>query len=119
MGVDNHCVLSCVQPGIKIMNEDPNRNHYYKKVFTLGQIVTSEVDLGKLFDVIIDQINQIMQTEICSVFLYDPETDELYSQVSTDVEKNEIRISIDYGICGWVYQNKKTHLFSYLPPEKI
>lgn len=87
-----------------------DRNHYYKQIFELGQIVTSEVDLGKLFHVIIDQINQIMQTQVCSVFLHDPETDELYSQVSTDVKKNEIRISSNSGICGWVFQNRETQI---------
>ncbi len=92
------------------MNDDSNSNHYYKKIFKLGQIVTSEVDLDKLFHVIIDQINQIMQTEICSVFLHDSEADELYSQVSTDVKKNEIRIPINHGICGWVFQNRKTQI---------
>lgn len=82
----------------------------YKKLFELGQIVTSEVDLDKLIHVIIDQIKQIMQTQICSVFLHDPETDELYSQVSTDVKKNEIRTSSSHGICAWVFQNRESQI---------
>lgn len=94
------------------MNYNPNKYLCYKKIFKLGQIVTSEVDLEKLFSIIIYEINQIMDTETCSVFLYDPETEELYSQVSTDIKKNEIRIPSDQGVTGWVFNNRKIQIIT-------
>ena len=47
-----------------------------------------------------------MNTEQGSVFMFDAKNDELWSLVSTDLEKNEIRIPRSYGIAGWVFQNK-------------
>jgi len=83
-----------------------DKYNYYKQIVELGQVITSEINLDKLFHVIMEQINQIMQTERCSIFLHDPDKDELYSHVSTDLKKNEIRISTSHGISGWVFQNQ-------------
>jgi len=78
----------------------------YKILNELGLMVTSEINLDKLFQVIMDQTNLIMNTERCSVFMHDPQTDELWTLVSTDLGKNEVRIPADHGIAGWVYRYK-------------
>jgi len=78
----------------------------HKMLFELGQIITSEMNLDALFEVIMEQTNRIMDTERCSVFLFDPETDQLWALVSTDLAKNEIRIPTNHGVAGWVFQNK-------------
>ena len=88
------------------MSSDKNQEHYYRQIFKLGQIITSETNLDRLLPVIMEQINQIMQTQRCSVFLHDVDNDELYCQVSTDLKKDEIRISTSHGLAGWVFQNK-------------
>jgi K+-sensing histidine kinase KdpD len=77
-----------------------------KKLFELGQIVTSEMKIDALFGLIIEQINQFMNTERSSVFMYDSQDDQLWSLVSTDLGKNEIRFPTSYGVAGWVFQNK-------------
>ncbi len=78
----------------------------YKKLIELGQIITSEMNFDSLLKLIIEQTNQFMNTEQGSVFMFDAKNDELWSLVSTDLEKNEIRIPRSYGIAGWVFQNK-------------
>ena len=78
----------------------------HKMLFDLGQMITSEMNLDKLFELIIEQINQFMRTERCSVFLYDDKKDQLWSLVSTELKRNEIRIPTSYGVAGWVFQNK-------------
>jgi len=40
-------------------------------VFQVGQIITSEINMDVLFDVIMDQTNRIMGTERSTVFLHD------------------------------------------------
>ncbi len=80
--------------------------HLYKILNELGLMVTSEINLDDLFGVIMDQTNLIMNTERCSVFLHDPKSDELWTLVSTDLGKNEIRIPAEQGIAGWVYRFK-------------
>lgn len=77
-----------------------------KMLLELGQIITSEINLEALFDLIMRQTNLIMNTELCSVFMFDKEKEELWSLVSTDLEKDEIRIPANQGITGWVFQDK-------------
>jgi len=78
----------------------------HRMLFELGQIMTSEMDLDALFPLIIEQTNQLMNTEKASVFLIDPAGEQLWSMVSTDLKKDEVRIPKDSGVAGWVFQNK-------------
>lgn len=77
-----------------------------KLLLDLGQIITSEMNLDALFEVIMHQTNEFMNTERCSVFMFDAKKKQLWSLVSTDLKKNEVRIPADYGVAGWVFQNK-------------
>jgi signal transduction histidine kinase len=78
----------------------------YAKLLRVGQIITSEMNLEALFPLIIQHTNSIMNTQASSIFLYDKKPNELWSLVSTDLKKNEIRIPATYGIAGWVFQNR-------------
>jgi signal transduction histidine kinase len=78
----------------------------YGKLLQVGQIITSEMNLEALFPLIIQHTNGIMDTQTSSIFLYDRKPNELWSLVSTDLKKNEIRIPATYGIAGWVFQNR-------------
>ncbi len=83
-----------------------NHLHHYTQLFHVGQIITSEINMDVLFEVIMDQTNQIMDSERCTIFLYDDKPKRLWSLVATGMKKNEISIPHDYGIAGWVFQNK-------------
>ena len=78
----------------------------YAKLLQVGQIITSEINLEALFPLIIQHTNSIMDTQASSIFLYDQKSNELWSLVSTDLKKSEIRIPATYGIAGWVFQNR-------------
>ena len=82
------------------------KNNDYRKLFYLGQIITSETQLDKLLDTIMIQVNNIMSTQRSTVFLYDKVKDELWSLVATGIDKSEIRIPSNSGIAGWVFYNK-------------
>lgn len=84
-----------------------NLNTHYQQLFSLGQIITSEINMDTLFEVIIEQTNKIMEVERSTVFLYDSQSNELWSFVATGMKRDEIRISRDFGITGWVFQNKE------------
>jgi len=87
----------------KMLNDEIDRQ---KKLLELAQIITSEINLEALFELIILKTNAFMNTEQCSVFLFDSTSEELWALVSTDQKKNEIRIHANQGIAGWVFQNK-------------
>ena len=83
-----------------------DQNHQYKQLLNVGQIITSEMNMDVLFQIIMDQTNQIMGTERSTVFLFDKEPNELWSLVATGMGENEIRIKADSGVAGWVLKSK-------------
>jgi GAF domain-containing protein len=72
----------------------------YQRLLEMGEIITSEMNLDTLFPVIADQVNRVLNTERCSVFLHDEKREELWSLVSTDLRKGEIRIPASEGVAG-------------------
>jgi signal transduction protein with GAF and PtsI domain len=106
--------VSTLQPGyIHMRNigrrkEDKtlrDRIRKLKQLLVVCQFITSEINLHALFEVIMDQTNQIMGTQRSTVFLYDTTYEELWSLVATGMRKNEIRIPSNCGVAGWVFQN--------------
>ena len=83
------------------------QNERFTQLFEVGKTVTSEIELEVLVPLVMDQTNTIMGTQRSSVFLYDKETDELWSLVATGMEDSEIRIPADKGVAGWVFKQKE------------
>jgi signal transduction histidine kinase len=78
----------------------------YQMICELGQLVTSEMNLDALFELIMEQTRKIMNSERASVFLHDAHGDQLYCWASIDLKRNAIRISTDCGVAGWVFRTK-------------
>lgn len=78
----------------------------YKMICELGQMVTSEMNLESLFDLVMRQTAAIMSSERASVFLYDAAGDYLWSRASTDLTSNAVCISPHCGIAGWVFRSQ-------------
>ncbi len=78
----------------------------YKKAFHVGQVITSAVDRDLLFEVIIHQTNEVLESIRSTVFLHDDKADQLWSLVGVGLKKREIRIPSDYGVAGWVFQHR-------------
>jgi hypothetical protein len=57
------------------------------KLFSIGQLITSEMNFDVLFDLIADQAKMIMDAERCSVFLADEPGTRLTAFVSTLLTK--------------------------------
>ncbi len=78
----------------------------YSRLIQAGQIITAELNVDALFDVISDQTGKILDVERCSIFLVDEDQQNLCSFVAADMESNQIQFSTDQGIAGWVYCNR-------------
>jgi len=87
----------------RVMRERLGR---YKKAFHVGRVIASEMDRDRLFEVVIYQTNEVMESIRSTVFLHDPKADQLWSLVGVGVKKREIRIPSDYGVAGWVFQHR-------------
>ncbi|MDZ7696367.1 MAG: GAF domain-containing sensor histidine kinase [Deltaproteobacteria bacterium] len=84
----------------------------YRVLLELGKVIVSEMDLEALFDVVVNRTRVFMDTEGCSVFMLDRVNNQLWSRVSTDLKKNEIRFPADQGIAGWVTQHQEPLLIN-------
>ena len=69
----------------------------HQMLLELGKLIVSEMDMDTLFEVIVNETRRLMETEECSVFMFDKEKNQLWSRVSTDFKKNEIRFPADHG----------------------
>ena len=78
----------------------------YLRVFQIGQIITSEINFDRLFKLIIEQTNEIMNSANCSIFLIDETEQNLRAFISTDLKNDDIHIPKDHGIAGWVFRNR-------------
>ena len=78
------------------------------KLKQVGQVITCTQNRDDLFEILMAQINQIMETERCTVFVLDEKDEMLWSFVVMGMKKETIRISINDGITGWVFQNRRT-----------
>ena len=78
----------------------------YSRLIQAGQIITSELNVDALFDVISDQTGKILDVERCSIFLIDENQQNLCSFVAADMESDQIQFSTDQGIAGWVFCNR-------------
>ena len=84
----------------------------HQMLVELGKVIVSEINMDTLFEVIVSQTRGFMGTEGCSVFMFDKEKNELWSRVSTDLKKDEIRFPSDQGIAGWVFQHQQPLLIN-------
>eukprot|EP00913_Durusdinium_trenchii_P010863 g10192.t1 len=64
-------------------------------------------DLDKILQTITAGACEALSCERASLYLYDDDQQELYTRVVTELEIEEIRSSIDFGITGWVARRKQ------------
>jgi signal transduction histidine kinase len=68
----------------------------------VGSALTSSLDLAHVLQVIIEGVNSLLETERTSIFLIDPNTNELVLRYSTEGDA-DIRLPAPWqGIAGWV-----------------
>ena len=72
----------------------------------MGQVIASEMDPDRLFRVIREQTDGVMDIERSRVFLHDADQDRLWSAPSAGARQGEVRLPTDSGVPGWVFQNK-------------
>lgn len=66
------------------------------------QSLSSALELGQLLKIIVTKTSEAMNCERCTLFVVDPETDELWSRVAQGDDIKEIRLPKGSGIVGHV-----------------
>ena len=79
----------------------------YRLAKELSQLFDLEGNIDTVLSVSMHNLNQFMESERSSVFLFDPLKEQLTSFSSLDLEKDEIRIPKSLGVAGWVFEHCK------------
>jgi len=69
--------------------------------------LAGQLDLDQVLETITDDVCEALDCERASLFLYDEDREELYTQVVTELEIEEIRTPIENGITGWVARRRQ------------
>jgi class 3 adenylate cyclase/putative methionine-R-sulfoxide reductase with GAF domain len=77
-----------------------------KKLYAVGQIITSEMNMDRLFELIMSETNQIIDSERSSVFLYDEKRGDLFTLIATGMTQDKLRIPSTSGIAGHVFTTR-------------
>ena len=81
------------------------------KLLEINSIINSTLDIGKLLNIIMEIIKDIMNAEASTLFLYEEKTQDLVFKVALGEAGKELtekhRIKIGQGIAGWVAEKRK------------
>ena len=87
------------------MKESMTRS--YRLAKELSQLFDLEGKIDTMLSVSMYYLNQFMDSERSSIWLFQPWNQKLTIFSSLDLEKNEIRIPKSCGVAGWVFVNRK------------
>ncbi len=75
----------------------------------IGQAVAAEKSIDLLIKTIAEETKIALNADRCTIFLYDKETDELYSKVATGLDdEKELRIPANKGLAAHVVKTGET-----------
>jgi adenylate cyclase len=86
------------------MEKHMTRSH--QLAMELSELFNLECNIDTLLSVSMYKLNQYMDSERSSIFLFDPLKQQLTSYSSLDLEKQEIRMSKSSGVAGWVFEHR-------------
>ncbi len=73
----------------------------------LSEKIISTDDLNSILDTINTETTSILEAERCTLYVYDPYKDELWSKIAQELEIDEIRLKPGQGIAGEVAKTKE------------
>ena len=76
-----------------------------QKVLEITRTMAASVETDGLLQLIVERSIELLGAERASLFLYEPETNELVSRIATDAD--EIRFSADKGVAGACIKNSQ------------
>ena len=74
----------------------------------LGQLIGLDLQLNDMLLQISQKACEVMEADRCSIFLHDPNTDELWSTIALGMGGEVIRIPSSIGLAGYCFQTGET-----------
>ena len=86
-----------------------NNTNALMSLLRLGQAIAAERELDNILHMVREETVKALNAERCTVFVYDKETNELWSKVASGMEESKtIRIRADKGLAGHVLKVGET-----------
>jgi signal transduction histidine kinase len=89
----------------KAQNERIRKLH---SLLELGELIGLELQLDEMLLKIAQKACDVIQSDRCSLFLHDPNTNELWSKVALGMSGQVIRIPCNVGLAGVCFQSGET-----------
>lgn len=87
----------------------PTKSDPLVSLVKISRSITALTDIDELLRVIAEEIKNAIQADRCSVFLWDKDTDELWSKVALGLDSSqEIRFPAGKGLAGYVVKSGET-----------
>ena len=101
---------SDVNSGIKrnVKSNDKQNANLILALSNIARSVNADSTIDKLLNTIAEQTKVVLNADRCTVFLYDKETNELWSKVALGMGNKEIRFSAEKGLAGSVFKTGQT-----------
>ncbi len=94
----------------RLFNDSKRKLDYLSTLYKVGYSVSKTLNISKLFDTILQQVQEVMDVENCSLMAYDPLNAVLTLDAAIGLPKDmvgQIQTKLGEGIAGWVAQNRK------------
>ncbi len=110
---DEFCLADLINTRIKQLQNGmdyslPIQTDPLVSLVKISRSITALTDIDELLNVIAQETKNAMQADRCTVFLWDKDSNELWSKVALGVENKEIRFPADKGLAGYVVQTGET-----------
>lgn len=84
------------------------RHRKLQSLLELGQIIALDLQLEGMLLQIAQKASEVMEADRCTIFLHDPQTDELWSTVAMGLPDRVIRIPSGSGLAGHAFKTGET-----------
>ena len=76
-----------------------------QSLLELGWLIGLDLQLTEMLRQIAQKATEVMEADRCSLFLFDPETDELWSTVALGMGERVIRVPSGVGVSGYCFKS--------------
>jgi len=98
---------------IKLEEVVKERTQELTTLYRIGRDMSSTLKLDAVLEIIVDRLSKILDSEICSILLLDPQTKELSIGYAGGLEEEIVRdtkMQMGESISGWVAEHKEAVL---------
>lgn len=94
----------------RLFNDSKRKLDYLSTMYKVGSSVSRTLNITKLFDTILQQVQEVMDVENCSLMAYDRLNKCLTLDAAIGIPSSmvgQVSVKLGEGIAGWVAENKK------------